>query len=294
MSEQTGGSGEPRDDILDEVHRLITALESHPDPEVGARVTALLEGIDAVHRTALTHLLDGIRGMAGEAFINRLTADPAIRLLLMSYELIAVDRRLLTEEALDAVRGHLHAHGVDVELTDVVGGAVYVRLHGIRESGVPLERVQHDLEAALQEGLLGFQELVVGNRKAASAPVTLVQLGGVRRPHSPVYRGVLSADALPSGRTKAIEVEGTSVLLANVDGEFYAVHNRCGDSPLPLEFSPLEGAVLHCSWHRCRYDIRSGHRLDEPGDRLAVFPVLVEDGEVRIAIGVEPTPTTSG
>ncbi|HTG12574.1 MAG TPA: NifU family protein, partial [Candidatus Eisenbacteria bacterium] len=95
-----------------------------------ADVTALLQGIDAVHRTALTHLVDAIRGMAGDAFVNRLAGDPAIRLLLMSYELLAVDRRLVAEEALDAVRGHLHDHGIDVELVDVVGGAVYVRLHG--------------------------------------------------------------------------------------------------------------------------------------------------------------------
>jgi nitrite reductase/ring-hydroxylating ferredoxin subunit len=288
VSEQPNGSDEPGDDLLEEVHQLITALEAHPDPAVGARVTALLEGIDAVHRTALTHLLDAIRGMAGEAFINRLTGDPAIRLLLMSYELVAVDRRLLAEEALDAVRGHLHAHGIDVELTDVVGGAVYVRLHGIRGSNIPLESVRHDLEAALQDGLLGFQELVLGNRQATAAPAALVQLSGVRRPQRPVYRMALAVDELPPGKLKGIEVEGTPILLANVGGEFYAVHNRCGESPLPLEFSTLEGAELHCSWHRCRYDIRSGKRVDEPGDRLAVFPVVVEDGEIRIAVGVEP------
>lgn len=292
MSEQPNGSDEPGDDLLEEVHQLITALEAHPDPAVGARVTALLEGIDAVHRTALTHLLDAIRDMAGEAFINRLTADPAIRLLLMSYELIAVDRRLLTEEALDAVRGHLHAHGVDVELTEVVGGAVYVRLHGIRGSNIPLESVRHDLEAALQEGLLGFQELVLGNRQAAAAPPALIQLGGARRPQRPVYRTALAVDVLPPGTIRGVELEGTPILLANVEGEVYAVHNRCGESPLPLEFSTLAGAELHCSWHRCRYDVRSGKRVDAPGDRLAVYPVLVENGEVRIAVGVEPAPPT--
>jgi hypothetical protein len=44
-------------DLLEEVQRLIDALESHPDPTVRADVTALLQGIDAVHRTALTHLV---------------------------------------------------------------------------------------------------------------------------------------------------------------------------------------------------------------------------------------------
>ena len=41
-----------KSDILEEVQRLIDALESHPDPAVRADVTALLQGIDAVHRSA--------------------------------------------------------------------------------------------------------------------------------------------------------------------------------------------------------------------------------------------------
>src|SRR5262252_5162821 len=139
-------------------------LEAHPDPAVRAAVTSLLQGIDTVHRTALTHLVGAIHGMAGEAFMNRLTADPAIRLLLMSYDLIAVDRRLQAEEALDTVRGHLHAHGIDVELVEVVGGAVYVRLHGVTDDA-DLAALRQDLEEALASGLVGFQELVLGDRE---------------------------------------------------------------------------------------------------------------------------------
>ena len=287
---------EQNSDILQEVERLITALESHPDPTVRAQVAALLEGIDAVHRTALTHLVNAIRGMAGDAFVNRLTADPAIRLLLMSYELLAVDRRVLTEEALDAVRGHLHAHGVDVELVDVVGGAVYVRLHGLERSAIALEGVRHDLEEVLRSGLLGFQELVLADRPSGVSAATLVQVGGLRRAHRPVYRRALTASELGVGQMKGVDVDGQPVLIANVDGEFYAVANRCGESPLPLHFGVLEGSELRCSWHGCRYDVRSGVRLDDQlpyaergaNGRLAVFPVSVEDDEVRVAVGVEP------
>ncbi len=273
-------------DILEEVQRLIAELESHPDATVGARLTDLLQGIDTIHRTALTHLVTAIQAMAGEAFINRLTADPAIRLLLMSYDLIAVDRRLHAEEALDTVRGHLHDHGIDVELSEIVGGAVYVKLHGLERSGVALEAVRHDLEEALKVGLVGFQELVVGNR-ATARPVELLQVGGLRRAQRPVYQRVCTASEVARGTLKAVDLDGLAVLIANVDGDFYAVANQCGDSPLPLQFSTLEGAELRCSWHGCRYDVRTGRRLGGP-ERLAVFPVAIESGEVCVAIGVEP------
>jgi hypothetical protein len=39
-------------------------------------------------------MVNALHGMSGDTLINRLIADPAIRMLLMSYDLIAVDRRL--------------------------------------------------------------------------------------------------------------------------------------------------------------------------------------------------------
>jgi nitrite reductase (NADH) small subunit/3-phenylpropionate/trans-cinnamate dioxygenase ferredoxin subunit len=272
-------------DILEDVHRLIGELQSHPDASVRVRVTELLQGIDTVHRTALAHLVGAIHSMAGEAFMNRLTADPAIRLLLMSYDLIAVDRRLHAEEALDSVRGHLHDHGIDVELSEVVGGAVYVKLHGVHGSDVGMDRVRHDLEEALKAGLVGFQELVVGDRSVPTPQ--LLQVGGLRTPQRPVYHRVCSVNDIARGALKAVDVDGQLLLLANVDNTFLAVSNQCGDSPLPLHFGTLRGAELTCSWHGCRYDVRSGQRLDGPG-RLTVFPVSVEGEDVRIAIGTEP------
>lgn len=270
-------------DLLAEVERLIAELQRNHGPRVHEAVTQLLEDIDAVHRAGLTHLMQAIRSMAGDAFVNRLVADPAIRMLLMSYDLVAVDRRLMAEEALDTVRGHLHAHGVDVEILEVVGGVVYVRLHGLGAGRLSEAAVVKDLEEALRAHFVGFQELVPRERR--SEPVAIPV--GLRRPHRPVYRDVLDVGDLESGQMKGLDLDGRSVLLVRSGDEWLAVANRCGDSPLPLEFSRVEGTTLHCSWHGCQYDVRTGARLDRAGDRLQVFPVSVENGKVRVAVDVE-------
>jgi nitrite reductase/ring-hydroxylating ferredoxin subunit/Fe-S cluster biogenesis protein NfuA len=302
MSDQNppaGAEDVAREDLLDEVQQLIAALEAHSDPAVGTQVKALLEGIDTVHRAALTHLVGAIEGMAGQAFMNRLTADPAIRLLLMSYDLLAVDRRILAEEAIDMVRGHLHAHGIDVELVEVVGGVVYVRLHGLERSGHDADAVLRDLEAALRDGLAGFQEVVLRERERAA---TFVQLGGVRRAHKPVYHRVAASTDLTEGQLLAVSLGAQLLILARVAGEAFALAGCCGDTPLPLRFSRLDGYTLECSWHGCLYDVRTGaytgrrsvHRVmtedAEPlgGQRLAVFPVREENGDVLVAVAVEP------
>jgi len=277
-------SREASPDLLVEVERLIAELQNQHGPAVRDSVTQLLEDIDAVHRAGLTHLVHAIRGMGGDAFVNRLIGDPAIRMLLTSYDLVAADRRLMAEEALDSVRGHLHAHSVDVEILDVVGGVVYVRLHGLAPAGISEAAVVQDLEGALATGFIGFQELVTRERTAA---LKTISIGSLKRAHRPVYRDLLDVDGLPDGATKAFDLDGLPVLLARIGAEYYAVLNRCGDSPLPLEFSPLTGAELRCSWHHCRYDVRTGIRLDLQGERLRVFPVKVDDGRVRIAMDVE-------
>ena len=278
-------------DLLDDVERAIAALEAHTDPAVREAARTLLQGIDAVHRAGLSHLVQGIQGMAGDAFLNRLVGDPAIRLLLMSYNLVAVDRRLQAEEALDTVRGHLHDHGIDVEIVEVVGGVVYVRLHASHRAGgspdLQLDAVRRDLEAALHADFVGFQELVVRDRDASRTPSQFVALEGLRQAKRPVYEDVLASADLPPGTMRAVQVKEISVLLANVEGEIYGIRNQCADSPLPLEFGMLQGEVVRCPWHSCRYDVRNGRRLDDDSYRLQTFPVSIDEGRIRIAVGVE-------
>lgn len=288
-----GGESERAGDLLEEINELIARLEAHPDSDVREQLQALLIRMDTVHRTALTHLVEGIRGMAGDAFLNRLTADPAVRLLLMSYDLIAVDRRILAEEALDAVRRHLHAHRVDVTLDEVVGGVVYVRLHGIERAALNIDDIRRDIEAALKDGLIGFQQLEL-NGRPPPAMGGLVSLGDLRRARRPVLVQVADEDDLPIDTVKAVEPRDVPILLANLDGTIHAVQNRCGESPLPLQFGEIDGSVLVCPWHGCRYDLRSGRRTDGGAERLAVYPVSVESGRISVALSVEVTANTNG
>ncbi|MDQ6830656.1 MAG: Rieske 2Fe-2S domain-containing protein, partial [Gemmatimonadota bacterium] len=106
------------------------------------------------------------------------------------------------------------------------------------------------------------------------------------------YSAICAADEIVPGSTRSAIVNGMPVLLANVDGELYAVRNACGDGPLPLDYSTLDGAELTCSWHRCRYDIRTGHRLDYPNasqdEQLVIYPVRVRDGMIEVVVGTAP------
>lgn len=282
-------------DLLAEAEALIETLTAHADPAVGSATTQLLQRIDAVHRTALAHLMGAIQSMAGEAFVNRLTGDPAIRLLLMSYDLLAVDRRTLAEEALDAVRGHLHAHGVDVELVEVLGGVVAVRIHGVEAAHAAYAGVVQDVQEALRAGLLGFQELEVkagSGARPVAADSSFLPASSLKRASRPAYRDVCRAEEVERDAMRSASIDGMNVLLVRAGDELFAVRNQCGASPLPLHYGTLEGTRLRCSWHSCLYDVRTGTRLDRDDatheDRLQVLPVRESEGMIQVVVGTAP------
>jgi 3-phenylpropionate/trans-cinnamate dioxygenase ferredoxin component len=286
----------PSQDLLEVVERRMSELSSHPDERVRVAVEELLTAVDMVHRGGLTHLVDGIRSLAGDAFLNRLTEHATVRLLLMSYGLVQVDRSLQAQEALDPVREHLHQHGVEVDLLEVVGGVVYVRLHGIDDDAISEAAVRRDLEIALRHDFLGFQQLEIGERPGMQSGA-LVQIGAPRERRRPRFVRACSLGTLATDRLTRVVAEDEVILLIRLPSEptaddgVRAIRNQCGDSPLPLENATLEGSTLVCPWHGCRYDLRTGRRLDPAAEpSLFLLPLRIEGDDVMVAVGTEPIP----
>ena len=66
---------------------LIQELAAHPDPAVGERVAALLDGVDALHRVALGRLVALPATPGGVAVWSQARRDPVIRAVLLLYDL---------------------------------------------------------------------------------------------------------------------------------------------------------------------------------------------------------------
>jgi 3-phenylpropionate/trans-cinnamate dioxygenase ferredoxin subunit len=84
-----------------------------------------------------------------------------------------------------------------------------------------------------------------------------------------------TADLAP-GRMKWVAVAGERVLLANVDGTFYAIADVCGHKRAPLSRGRLDGHIVECPLHFARYDLRTGKLIDGPVSAdVATFAVRV-------------------
>lgn len=262
----------------------IARVEQIADEQTRADIFALLDGIDSVHRAALGRLVERLAEDGGAGLVVRLEADPLVRTLLEMYDLATVDEGAQVERALAAVYPYIESHGGRLELLGVEAGTVRVRLSGAcgdcPGSSGTLARV---VEAALREGYPAFRDLIAETPPARAASAARV----MRRPR---WVAVCDDADLPEGGLRAVWPEGASLLLARCGGEVYAYRDGCPPgSPLTLHTGRLEGATLICPWHGCRYDIRTGRRLDGEG-RLDVLPVAVRGGEIVVAAGTEAVP----
>lgn len=98
---------------------------------------------------------------------------------------------------------------------------------------------------------------------------------------------------LPAGSFRSQKFEDVDVLLCNVDGEIFALHNACLDSILPLSSGRLEGHTIICPWHGCRYDVRTGEIQNGSGLKLATYPVAIDE-QGRFSVGFNIPKYASG
>jgi 3-phenylpropionate/trans-cinnamate dioxygenase ferredoxin subunit len=91
------------------------------------------------------------------------------------------------------------------------------------------------------------------------------------------------ADDLPPGRMTCVDVDGRRILVANVDGVFYATDDTCTHEDASLSSGSLEGELVKCPLHNSRFSLRTGEPMEDPAEEpLRCYPVKVQDGVVLV------------
>ncbi len=92
---------------------------------------------------------------------------------------------------------------------------------------------------------------------------------------------------LPPGTMKLVHAGEISVGVYNVDGELYAIEDRCSHDDGPLvegDWEPDEAIVI-CPRHGATFDIRTGKALTLPAYQpVETFPVRVDGSLVKVDV----------
>jgi nitrite reductase (NADH) small subunit len=95
---------------------------------------------------------------------------------------------------------------------------------------------------------------------------------------------VARANDVPPGTARVVEAGDRELALFNVDGQFHATQNECLHLRGPLGDGELDGPVVTCPWHGYQYDVRTGENEFDLALHLETFEVVVEDGDVKVAL----------
>jgi nitrite reductase/ring-hydroxylating ferredoxin subunit len=102
----------------------------------------------------------------------------------------------------------------------------------------------------------------------------------------------LATTDLPPGAMQAVDVAGRELLLAHVDGKFYAMLRTCTHMGWNLCEGRLDGKVVTCPRHGARFDVTTGAAVGKakllfmstkPAD-LTTFPVTIEGTKILIDV----------
>jgi nitrite reductase/ring-hydroxylating ferredoxin subunit len=123
---------------------------------------------------------------------------------------------------------------------------------------------------------------------------------------------VASADEIPIGGRKIVTVQGRSIGVFNVEGEYFALRNRCphqggalcegklwgvlkADLPGVFEYSPSR-EILTCPWHGWEFHVRTGQSWCDPrrlrvrryDAQVETYAASVDGTYVVVDVGTRP------
>jgi len=94
---------------------------------------------------------------------------------------------------------------------------------------------------------------------------------------------VARVDELVPGARRLVDVDGSQLVVFNLDGKYYAIEDVCTHDGGQLTGGEVEGDQIICPRHGARFCIRTGAALTAPAyEPTATFPVRIENGEIQV------------
>jgi glycine betaine catabolism B len=94
---------------------------------------------------------------------------------------------------------------------------------------------------------------------------------------------VASVNDVKPNSMKRVTVNDQKILLANVNGNYYAIGDVCMHRGCQLSKGELEGETVICPCHGSTYDLKSGNFLKGPTKKgEPKYDLKVENGDITI------------
>lgn len=100
------------------------------------------------------------------------------------------------------------------------------------------------------------------------------------------WREICDVAAISQGDLKSVEVDGVSITICLVEGQYRAFSTICTHDRVSLADGYLEGCEIECPLHGARFDVRNGRCMSPPATKdLPIFPTKVENSKLYVQVG---------
>jgi len=268
-------------DLNREGHRiqeLVEKIQGLPDSAARAMLQECLEATLSFYGHGLERILQIIEktGVDGRKVHEALVQDGGVSGLLLIHGLHPVP--------LEKVRPYMQSHGGNVELLRLENEHAVLRLEGhcktCPSSTVTLElAVRHAIEEACPD-LAGFEVEGTVKNGASQGATSFAHVPNA----APDWKRIENTGSLRDGGLMTFQTESEPLLVCRIGSQIYAYHDRCPACNTPLHLGNLQDATLTCGMGH-RFDAQhAGMGLDDHDIHLDPVPLLVRDGEVKVAL----------
>jgi 3-phenylpropionate/trans-cinnamate dioxygenase ferredoxin subunit len=89
------------------------------------------------------------------------------------------------------------------------------------------------------------------------------------------YIKAFQTNHLPPGDMKSVKLGKKEILVANLDGEYFAIDNKCSHLGGSLAKGDLEENIVTCPRHGAEFDVKNGSAVGKA--KIAVLKMGVKD-----------------
>jgi nitrite reductase/ring-hydroxylating ferredoxin subunit len=92
-------------------------------------------------------------------------------------------------------------------------------------------------------------------------------------------------DQIPLGTMKSFSIKGKAVLVANIEGNYYAMGSECTHFGADLSRGKLEGKIVTCPLYGSQFDLTSGKKVRGPATKnQPVYELKIEGKNIKVNI----------
>jgi 3-phenylpropionate/trans-cinnamate dioxygenase ferredoxin component len=103
-----------------------------------------------------------------------------------------------------------------------------------------------------------------------------------------MWKEIALINEIPIGERKLTEIDGTPIVVFNLNGMYYTIEDNCPHQHLPLGDGIVNGDRITCPFHGAEFCIKTGKVTNPPAvEDIMSYPTKVDGDKILVYYGTD-------